>query len=66
MLMVASTTIIYEVGIYIINIIKLNASIELALFLKILAIETIYNTIITIIAILTVFQLVRDIFKEKK
>ena len=32
MLMVASTTIIYEVGIYIINIIKLNASIELALF----------------------------------
>ena len=24
------------------------------------------NTIITIIAILTVFQLVRDIFKEKK
>ena len=49
MLMVASTTIIYEVGIYIINIIKLNASIELALFLKILAIETIYNTIITII-----------------
>lgn len=49
MLMVASTTIIYEVGIYIINIIKLNASIELALFLKILSIETIYNTIITII-----------------
>ena len=49
MLMVASTTIIYEVGIYIINIIKLNARIELALFLKILAIETIYNTIITII-----------------
>lgn len=49
MLMVASTTIIYEVGIYIINIIKLNASIELALFLKILVIETIYNTIITII-----------------
>ena len=49
MLMVASTTIIYEVGIYIINIIKLNVSIELALFLKILAIETIYNTIITII-----------------
>ena len=49
MLMVASTTIIYEVGIYIINIIKLNASIELALFLKIRAIETIYNTIITII-----------------
>ena len=49
MFMVASTTIIYEVGIYIINIIKLNASIELALFLKILAIETIYNTIITII-----------------
>lgn len=49
MLMVASTTIIYEVGIYIINIIKLNASIELALFLKILEIETIYNTIITII-----------------
>ena len=49
MLMVASTTIIYEVGIYIINIIKLNSSIELALFLKILAIETIYNTIITII-----------------
>ena len=42
-------TLMYEVGIYIINIIKLNASIELALFLKILAIETIYNTIITII-----------------
>lgn len=49
MFMVASTTIIYEVGIYIINIIKLGSSIELTAAFKILAIETIYNTIITII-----------------
>lgn len=49
MFMVASTTIIYEVGIYIINIIKLGSSIELTAAFKILVIETIYNTIITII-----------------
>lgn len=49
MLMVASTTIIYEIGIYLISIISLGVNIEILSFIKILLIEIIYNTIITII-----------------
>lgn len=49
MLMIASTTIIYETGLYIFNIIKLSIPLELMQFMKILIIEVIYNTILTII-----------------
>ncbi len=49
MFMVASTTVIYEVGIYLINIIKFGINVEVLPFIKILIIEVVYNTIITII-----------------
>ena len=35
-------------------------------FLVVQSYEPYSNTIITVIAILTIFQLIRDIFKEKK
>lgn len=49
MIMVVSTTIIFEAGIYTLNILKLSIFLELISFIKILIIEVIYNTILTII-----------------
>ncbi len=49
MVMVIASTIIYEVGIYIINNIVFSANIEAIYFFKILFVEIIYNTLITII-----------------
>ena len=49
MLMMAGSTIIYEVGCYIFNIITLGVSVEIISFIKILLIEVLYNLIIAVI-----------------
>ena len=49
MLMVISTTTIYEVGVYILNIIKTSSNMEIFAFTKILVVEIIFNAILTII-----------------
>lgn len=49
MLMIAGSTIIYEVGCYIFNVISLGITVEIISFGKILLIEVLYNIIITII-----------------
>lgn len=69
MLMVAGSTVIYEIGSYAFNIINLSTYVEIISFAKILAIEIIYNTILTII----IYPLIQkagykleEIFKENK
>lgn len=49
MAMVGISTIIYEIGAYILSSIFLNINIEILAFTKIVTIETIYNIILTII-----------------
>ena len=49
MLMVAGSTAIYEIGSYVFNVINLSAYAELINFTKILIIEIIFNTMLTII-----------------
>ena len=49
MFIVAATTIVAETIIYIINYLILNSNIDMLAFAKILAIETIYNLILSII-----------------
>ena len=49
MLMVVGSTCIYEIGIYIFNIIRLSINVEILTFIKILAIELVFNVILTII-----------------
>lgn len=69
MIMVAASTLVFEVGAYILSAFFLNANIEVLQFIKILVVEVIYNTIITII-IYPLVQLVgykiEDIFKGQK
>ena len=49
MLMMAASTIIYEIGVYVFNMITLEMSLEIVSFIKILCIEVIYNLILVII-----------------
>lgn len=49
MIMVIGSTIIFEVGMYILNYFILSTNVEIIQFIKILIIEVIYNTILTII-----------------
>ena len=49
MLMVIGSTIIYELGMYILRYAFLNSSIEMISFLKILIAEVVFNILITII-----------------
>jgi len=49
MLMAIGTTAIYETTIYIFNILKTGATLEMISFLKILLIEVLFNAILTII-----------------
>lgn len=69
MLMVIGSTIMYELGSYIFNIIKLELEIEIGAFLRILMIEVFYNTILTVI-FYPVFQIcgtyIEDVFKGNK
>ncbi len=69
MIMVASTTIIFESGTYMLNLLKLSIHLELISFIKILIIEAIYNTILTIILypiIQNLGTLLEENFKEQK
>lgn len=69
MIIVLSTTIIYELGMYILNVFKLSISLELISFIKILIIECIYNILLTIIIypiIQKLGDLLEEIFKEQK
>lgn len=69
MLMVMATTIAFEVGSYTISVLILNMSVEVLEFIKILAIETIFNAIITIILypIMNKFGYkMEDEFKQQK
>ena len=49
LLMVIGTTIIYETGLYILQIIKLSINVAISQFIYTLLIEVIYNIILTII-----------------
>lgn len=49
MLMVIGSTLIYETGVYIFNIFRLEINVEVFSFIKILFIEVLYNTILVII-----------------
>lgn len=69
MLMVVGATVVYEFGAYIFSIIHSSANVEMLSFVKILIIEIIYNTILTII----LYPLIQksgykleEVFKENK
>ena len=47
---VAITTIVAETAIYIINYVLLNSNLDIVAFIKILAIETVYNVLLSIIS----------------
>lgn len=69
MLMVIASTILFELGSYILNAILIGINIEIVYFIKILIIEVIYNAIITIIiypAIQILGYKIEDIFKGQK
>lgn len=69
MLMVIGSTCIYEIGCYILGIIQHSINIEILAFVRILAVEIIYNTILTIILypiIQKLGYLLEDIWKGQK
>lgn len=69
MLMVAGSTAIYEIGSYVFNVINLSAYAELGSFIKILLIEIVYNTMLTIILYPLIQKTgykLEEIFKENK
>lgn len=69
MLMVMASTLIFEVGIYILNSIVLNSYVEVFNFIKILVIEIIYNAILTTIlypGMQIIGYRIEDIFKGQK
>lgn len=69
MLMVIGSTCIYEIGIYLLQIIELSIHVEILPFLITLLIEVIYNTLLTIILYPIIQKLgyqIEDIFKGQK
>mgnify|MGYP001145869568 CR=1 FL=1 len=67
--MTIGITIIYEIGVYFLNIVIVNASVEIITFLKILLIETIYNVFIVIIFYPLLQKgghYIEEVFREKK
>lgn len=69
MLMVVGSTLLYEIGNYIISIIQISIQIEFFSFIKILLVEVIYNVILTIILYPIIQKLgykIEDIFKGQK
>lgn len=69
MLMVLASTLLFEIGSYILSMIMLNINVQILEFIKILLIEIIYNTILTIILyplLQFVGYKVEDIFKGQK
>ena len=68
MLMMAGSTVIFELGSYIFNVITLDMNLEIVSFIKILLIEVIYNIIIVIIIyplIQKLGYLLEEVFKTK-
>ena len=66
MIIVAISTIIYEVGVYLLSYLLIKTSIEIGPFIQVLLVEVIYNVILTII-IYPLIQLVGyDIEEEFK
>lgn len=68
MLMIAGSTVIYELGDYLFNIVSLSLNIEIISFMKILLVEVIYNTILVIILYPLIQKLgyyLENIFKVK-
>lgn len=68
MAIVAICTAIYEIGIYAFQIIRWDVAIEIIPFIKILAIEVIFNTILSIILyplIKKIGNKIESIFKGK-
>ena len=66
MVMVILSTIIFEVGSYLINIVIFKINIDIPSFVKILSVETVFNAIITIIinpVIQKIGYNLEDIFK---
>ena len=49
MLMIIGSTCIYEIGVYVLQVVELSINVETLEFLTTLLIETVYNTILTII-----------------
>ena len=69
MIIVAISTALYEIGIYIFQVVNYGAIIEIIPFLKILFIEILFNVILVIILyplIQKVGDLVESLFKERK
>lgn len=69
MLMVIGSTCLYEIGDYIITAVKMGINIEILNFIKILAIETTFNTIIIVILYPLMQKLgyyIEDIYKGQK
>lgn len=68
MIMVIGSTIIYESLVYVLNIIRTDAILEIFSFIKILIIETFFNAILTIIIypiIKKAGYTIENIFEEK-
>lgn len=68
MIMVIGTTIFYEVGCYLLNVFILEMDMEIKEFIKILFIEVIYNSILTIILyklILKIGYKIEGYFKQR-
>lgn len=69
MLMVIGSTAIYEIGSYFLQMVELSTYVEIMPFLRILLIEIIYNTILTIILYPIIqkwgYQ-IEDVFKGQK
>lgn len=62
-IMIMSSTIIYEIGCYLFNMMTLGMNLEIISFIKTLLIETLYNIIITII-IYPIMQKLGHILEE--
>lgn len=69
MLMVIGSTLIFEIGSYVLSIIMLNTNIEILSFARIILIEVLYNAILTVILyplIQNVGYKIEDIYKGQK
>lgn len=68
-IMTIGVTIVYEIGVYLLNYIIIHSAVEIVPFLKILLIETIYNVFIVIIFYPLLQKgghYIEEIFREKK
>lgn len=69
MLMVIGSTLLFEIGSYVLSIIMLNTNIEILSFVRIILIEVLYNAILTVILyplIQIVGYKIEDIYKGQK